>query len=154
MKGQRVAIGFVARVGLAGLLGLVSLTGCGSSGPRAYPLATTLSKRLEREGLCRQPRVNRHRRREVLCAPRPDGSRTGIATFTSHRSALRSIELQRSHARFIGCDFHATSGTLTFVVGPRFVVAGSDRPRVVARILDGRVIGPPESCRHVDASTQ
>ena len=134
-------------IGLVALVSLVLLGGCSSSGPPAYPLAKTLAQRLERDGLCHRPRLNSHRRREVLCAPRPDGSRTGVATFVSHRSALRSIELARRSARFIGCDFHAVRGALTFVVGPRFVVTGSDRPRAVARSLGATVLGPPATCR-------
>jgi hypothetical protein len=82
----------------------------------------------------------------VLCAERADGGRTGLATFVSHRSALRSIALARDSARFIGCDLHASRGTLTFVIGPRFVVAGSDRPAAVARTLHGRVVEPAASC--------
>jgi hypothetical protein len=144
MKGQRVALVFVA------LVGLVALTGCGTSGPPTYPLATTLARRLERDGLCPHPRLNVHRRREVLCAPRADGSRTGVATFVSHRSALHSIDLWRRSARFIGCDFRAVRGALTFVVGPRFVVTGSDRPEAVARSLDAAMLGPPAACRQPD----
>ena len=144
MKGRRRAIVFVA------LVGLVALGGCGSSELPAYPLAKTLARQLERHGLCDHPRLNRHRRREVLCTPRPDGSRTGVATFVSHRSALRSVDLARRRAEFIGCDFHAVDGSVTFVVGPRFVVSGSDRPQDVARVLGAKIVGPPVACRPAD----
>jgi hypothetical protein len=128
------------------LVALLGVAACGTAGPRSYPLSPALARRLERAGLCRDPHRNRHRRREVLCAPRPDGGRTGVATFDSHRSAVRSIALARETARFIGCDVHASGGRLTFVIGPRFVVAGSDRPAAVARTLHAHVVEPPASC--------
>ena len=142
-----MAIAFVA------LVGLVALSGCGSSELPAYPLAKTLARRLEHHGLCEHPRLNRHRRREVLCAPRPDGSRTGVATFVSHRSALHSVDLERRSAEFIGCGFHAVDGSLTFVVGPRFVVTGSDRPQDVARALGAKIVGPPVACHPADPAS-
>ena len=129
------------------LVVLVGLTACASGGPRSYPLAKELAVRLERAGLCAHPRLNHHRRREVLCAPRSAGGRTGVATFVSHRSALRSIQLARATARFIGCDLHASHGSLTFVIGPRFVVVGSDRPARVARVLHAEVAEPPATCQ-------
>jgi hypothetical protein len=140
-----------AAILLAAVLGLAA---CGSSGPATYPLAKELAVRLERAGRCRDPHLNLHRRREVLCAPRASGGRTGVATFVSHRSALRSIELARSRARFIGCDERASHGALTFVVGPRFVVAGSDRPADVARVLHAEVVEPPATCDRPDVSSQ
>jgi predicted small lipoprotein YifL len=132
------------------LVALVGLAACGSAGPRSYPLAKELAVRLEHAGLCEHPRLNHHRRREVLCAPRPGGGRTGVATFVSHRSAVHSIQLARDRARFIGCDLHAANGTLTFVIGPRFVVVGSDRPAAVARVLHADVVDPPATCRPDD----
>lgn len=135
------------------LVVLISLIACGSAGPPSYPLAKELGVRLEHAGLCEHPRLNHHRRREVLCAPRAGGGRTGVATFASHRSALHSIQLAREHARFIGCDLHAAHGILTFVVGPRFVVVGSGRPTAVARVLHGEVDEPPATCRPDDVGS-
>jgi hypothetical protein len=136
------------------LVALFGLTACGASGPRTYPLAKELAVRLERVGLCKDPHLNRHRRREVLCAPRPGGGRTGVATFVSHHSALHSIDLARDTARFIGCDERASHGALTFVVGNRFVVEGSDRPAAVARALHARVVEPPATCTQPDVASQ
>src|SRR6185312_15253040 len=102
--------------------------------------------RLERAGLCEHPHLNRHRRREVLCAPRSGGGRTGIATFRSQYSTLRSVSLQRDAAQFIGCDFHASHGSMSIVVGRHFTIVGSDRPGAVARVLHGRISEPPASC--------
>ena len=136
------------------LAAVLALAACGASGPATYPLAHELAVRLERAGLCRDPHLNQHRRREVLCAPRAAGGRTGVATFVSHRSALHSIDLARSRARFIGCDERSSHGELTFVVGPRFVVAGSDRPAAVARVLHAEVVEPPATCDRPDVSAQ
>jgi hypothetical protein len=105
-----------------------------------------LAHRLDRAGLCEHPHVNRHRRREVLCAPRHRGGRTGIATFRSQYSTLRSVTLQREATRYIGCDFHASHGSMSIVVGRHFTVVGSDRPEAVARVLHGRVSRPAASC--------
>ncbi len=135
------------------LVALSALSACGASGPPTYPLAKELAVRLERAGLCKNPHLNQHRRREVLCAPRPGGGRTGVATFVSHRSALHSIDLARRTARFIGCDERASNGALTFVAGPRFVVEGSDRPAAVARAL-GAVVEPTATCIHPAVASQ
>ena len=123
---------------------LIGLVACGS-GPPKHPLAKELAQRLERAGLCDHPRLNRHRRREVLCATRRDGGRTGVATFETHRRALRSLANTRRSVRYIGCDFHAPAGPLTLVLGPRFVVVGSDQPAEVARVLRAKVL-PPAEC--------
>ena len=130
---------------LAGLV-LLGLVACTGRGPAPPPLAKDLAHRLERSGLCRDPHLNRHRRREVLCAPRPDGGRSGVATFPSQRSTLHSVALQRDAARFLGCDLHTSHGALTIVVGHHFTVVGSDRPDAVARVLGATVVSPPAIC--------
>jgi hypothetical protein len=140
----------------AAAIGLATVLLVACSGPDRYvgPTSVQIGKQLEREGLCDHPRRNVHRRREVLCAPRPDGGRTGIATFASHRGALRSIDLTRRAIRTIGCDLHAPSGELTVVVGRRFTVVGSDRPAAVARLLDADVheAEPERPCREPDTA--
>ena len=108
------------RTAIAGLV-LLGLVACAGGSPHVWPSAKDL---------------NRHRRREVLCASRSGGGRTGVATFSSHRSTLHSADLQRHTAQFVGCDFHASNGTLTIVVGPHFTVVGSDDPDGVARVLE------------------
>jgi hypothetical protein len=134
------------RAAIAGLV-LLGLVGCSGGTPAPTPLATDLAHRLERAGLCPHPRINRHRRREVLCAPRPDGGRTGVATFGGQGSTLHSVELERQAAEFLGCDEHASHGEISFVIGHHFTVVGSDRPDAVARVLGARVSRPSAACR-------
>ena len=133
------------RAAIAGfaLLGLVA---CSGGGPPHWPLAMDLAKRLEHAGLCPHPRLNHHRTREVLCAARPGGGRTGVATFRSQGSTLASIDLERRAAQFLGCDFHSSHGSMSIVVGRHFTVVGSDRPGAVARVLRGTVSEPPATC--------
>jgi hypothetical protein len=133
------------RIVIAGLA-LLGLVACSGGGPPHWPLAKDLAKRLERAGLCPDPRLNLHRTREVLCAPRPGGGRTGIATFPSQHSTLVSVDLQRRAARFLGCDFHASHGSMSIVVGRHFSVVGSNRPAAVARVLHASVSEPPATC--------
>ena len=133
------------RTAIAGLV-LLGLVACAGASPHVWPSAKELAHRLQRAGLCDAPHLNRHRRREVLCASRSAGGRTGVATFASHRSTLHSADLQRHTAQFVGCDFHASNGTLTIVVGPHFTVVGSDDPDGVARVLHATVSRPPATC--------
>jgi hypothetical protein len=133
------------RAAIAGfaLLGLVA---CSGGGPRHWPIAMDLAKRLEHAGLCRHPRLNQHRTREVLCAPRTGGGRTGVATFPSQGSVLESVDLERRATQFLGCDFHASHGSVSIVIGRHFTVVGSGRPDAVARALHGTVSEPPATC--------
>jgi hypothetical protein len=133
------------RTAIAGLalLGLVACTG--SSLPH-WPVAMDLARRLQHAGLCPKPRLNPHRTREVLCAARPGGGRTGVATFRSQGSTLESVDLERRAARFLGCDFHASDSTMSIVVGRHFSVVGSDKPYAVARVLHATVSRPPATC--------
>jgi len=114
--------------------------------PPALAAREDLAKRLEHAGLCPKPRLNPHRTREVLCAARPGGSRTGVATFPSQGSTLESIDLERRAAQFLGCDFHASRGSMSIVIGRHFSVVGSDEPDAVARVLHATVSEPPATC--------
>jgi hypothetical protein len=133
---------------IAGLV-LLGVVACGNVGPPPAPTAEELAHRLERAGLCLDPHLNHHRRREVLCASRSAGGRTGVATFPSHAAALRSVDLERRAAVAIGCGIHASGGSISFVVGRRFVVAGSDRPAAAPPTLAATVVEPPATCRTV-----
>jgi|SRR4051794_13429529 hypothetical protein len=133
------------RAAIAGLT-LLGLVACSSSSSPHWPLALDLAKRLEHAGLCPDPHLNHHRTREVLCAARPGGGRTGVATFRSQYSTLGSVDLQRRAARFLGCDFHASHGSMSIVVGRHFTVVGSDHPGAVARVLHATVSEPPAVC--------
>jgi hypothetical protein len=133
------------RAAIAGL-SLLGLVACSSGGPPHWPLALDLAKGLEHAGLCPDPHLNHHRRREVLCTARPGGGRTGVATFRSQYSTLASVDLQRRAARFLGCDFHSSHGSMSIVVGRHFTVVGSDEPDAVARVLHAMVSEPPATC--------
>jgi hypothetical protein len=133
------------RTAIAGFALLV-LVACAGGGPRHWPLAMDLAKRLDHAGLCPHPRLNHHRTREVLCAARAGGGRTGVATFRSQGSALESVDLERRAARFLGCDFHSSHGSMSIVIGRHFTVVGSDRPDAVARVLHATVSEPPATC--------